>query len=58
MLRCINLLNDTVLHNYDSGTQSHSLGLVVGYVDKCGTKSLIELRNLGTHLSTELCVEV
>ena len=33
ILRGINLLDNTVLHNYDSGTKGHCLGLVMGYVD-------------------------
>ena len=33
ILRSINLLDNTVLHNYDSGTKGHCLGLVMGYVD-------------------------
>ena len=34
VLRCIYLLNNTVLHNNDSGTQCHSLCLVMCYVDE------------------------
>ena len=58
ILRSINLLDNTILHNYDSGTKSHSLGLVVSYVDDSGFKSLMKLGNLDTHLYTELSVQV
>ena len=33
VLRSIYLLDNTILKNNDSGTQSHSLGLVMCYVD-------------------------
>ena len=33
VLRGIYLLDNTILKNNDSGTQSHSLGLVMCYVD-------------------------
>ena len=57
-LRSIDLLNDTVLHNDDLIAQRHSLCLVMCNIDECGTQSQMELGNLGTHLSTELSVEV
>ena len=57
-LRGIYLLDDTVSHNNDTVTHGHSLGLVVGYVDECRTQLLVELGDLGSHLRTELCVQV
>ena len=58
VLRGIDLLNDTVLHNDDSGSQSHSLGLVMCDVDDGGAQSLVKLGNLGSHLNTELGIQV
>ena len=52
------LLDDTVLHADDTGTHGHSLDLVVGNVDKGGSELLMELGELGSHLSTELSVKV
>ena len=40
-LRSIYLLNNTILHNNDSGTQSHSLGLVMCNVDDGCFQSLM-----------------
>ena len=40
VLRSIYLLDNAILHNNDSGTQSHSLGLVMCYVDDGCTYSL------------------
>ena len=58
VLRCINLLDDTILHNYDTSTKCHSLCLVVCNVDDSCLKSLMKLRNLNTHLYTKLSIQV
>ena len=58
VLRSIYLLDQTVLHNNDSRCHGHSLGLVMGYVDKCCADSLVDLGKLGSHGRTELCVKV
>ena len=58
VLRSINLLDKTVLHNYDTGSHSHSLDLVVSNVDKGGSNVLVKLGKLGSHRCTELSVEV
>ena len=58
MLRSINLLDEAVLHNNDTGSHRHCLDLVVGNVDEGGADSLVKLGQLGSHRSTELCVEV
>ena len=58
VLRSIYLLDVTVFHNNDTVTHRHSLSLVMSNVDKGGTQSLMELGYLGSHLSTELSVEV
>ena len=52
------LLNNSVFHNNDSGTKCHSLGLVMCYVDDGSAQSLMQFRNLGTHLYTKLCIQV
>ena len=53
------LLHDmSVLHQHDVIRHGHSLGLVMGYVDKCCTDSLVDLGKLGSHGRTELCVKV
>ena len=58
VLRSIDLLDEAVLHNDDTGTHGHSLGLIVCYIDEGGAELLIQLRNLSSHVSAELCVEV
>ena len=54
ILRGIYLLNDTVFHNDDSGSQSHSLCLVMCYVNDGSAKSVMQLGNLDTHLYLSL----
>ena len=46
VLRCINLLYDTVFHNNDPCTKCHSLCLVMCYVDDRSTQVLMKLGNL------------
>ena len=58
VLRSIDLLNEAVLHNHDAVAHGHSLSLVVGNVDKGGAQALMQLGNLGSHLSTQLGVQV
>ncbi len=58
VLRSINLLDDTVLHNNDTGCHGHSLDLVVSNVDEGGLDLLVKLGKLGSHACTELCVKV
>ena len=58
VLRSIYLLDNAVLHNYDSGTQCHSLGLVMCYIDDGGAQSLMQLSDLDTHLYTQLSIQV
>ena len=58
VLRSINLLDNAVLHNDDTGCHGHSLDLVVGNVDKSGTDAVVQLGQLGSHGCTELCVQV
>jgi len=54
----VNLLDETVLHNYDAGTHGHSFGLVVGNIDEGGLQALMELGDLSSHLNAQLGVEV
>ncbi len=58
VLRSINLLNETVLHNNDTGSHGHSLDLVVSNVDEGGSNALVKLGKLSSHRCTELSVEV
>ena len=58
MLRSIDLLDEAVLHNDDTGTHGHSLGLVVRYIDEGGAELLIQLVDLGSHVSAELSIQV
>ncbi|GFI37311.1 hypothetical protein IMSAGC015_01498 [Lachnospiraceae bacterium] len=57
-LRCIYLLYDPGIHNYDSCSKRHSLCLVMCYIDNGCTQSLMKLGDLNTHLAAELCVQV
>src|SRR5699024_2286193 len=56
--RRIYLLHQTVFHNNDTGTQRHSLYLVVCYVNNGCFQSLMQSGNLNTHLYTQLSVQV
>ena len=47
-----------VLHNDDTITHGHSLGLVVGNVDEGGSQLLVQLDDLGTHAGTQLGIQV
>jgi len=58
VLRGIDLLHETVLHDNDTGSHGHGLGLVMGNVDEGGLQALMELGDLGTHLHAELGVQV
>ena len=58
LLRRINLLDDTVLHNNDTGSHGHSFDLVMCNVDEGCAESLVKLCKLGSHGSTELSIEV
>ena len=58
ILRSIHLLNEAVLHNHDAVAHGHSFGLVMGNVNKGGAQLLMQLGQLGSHLSTQLGVQV
>jgi len=58
ILRRVNLLNKAILHNHDSIAHGHSFGLVVSYIDKGGTQSLMQLGDLSSHLGTQLSIQV
>ena len=58
VLRSVNLLNETVLHNNDTRRHRHSLYLVVCYVNKGCLNLLVKLSKLGSHRCTKLSVKV
>ena len=58
VLRRVDLLNEAVLHNNNTVAHRHSFGLVVGNIDEGGAQSQVQLRDLGSHLCTQLCVQV
>ena len=58
LLRGGDLLDDAVLHDHDTVTEGHSLGLVVGNVDERTLDLVAQLNELGTHLVTKLGVQV
>ena len=58
VLRSIDLLDETILHNDDSRSHGHCLDLVVGNVNEGGAESLMDLGKLGSHRRAELSVEV
>ena len=58
LLRGGDLLDDAVLHDHDTVTKGHSLGLVVGDVDERALDLVAQLDELGTHLVTQLGVQV
>ena len=57
-LWCIYLLYDTTIHNYDSGSQCHSLCLIMCYIDNGSSQSLMQSGNLYSHLSTKLGIQI
>ena len=58
LLRGGDLLDDAVLHDHDTVTEGHGLGLVVGDVDEGALDLVAQLDELGTHLVTQLGVQV
>ena len=58
VLRGIYLLNNTIFHNYDSGTKGHSLCLVMCNVNDGCAQSLMQFGDLNTHLYTKFCIQV
>ncbi len=52
------LLQDTATHDGDPVTQRHSLGLVVGHVDRRDAQALLQTGDLRAHLTAELGVQV
>src|SRR5699024_6151633 len=55
---CVNLLNKTVLHYYDTCTHGHCFNLVVSNVNECRLQLLVKFGNFRTHCATQLCVQV
>ena len=58
LLRGGNLLDDAVLHDHDAIAEGHGLGLVVSDVDERTLDLVAQLDELGTHLVTQLGVQV
>ena len=58
VLRGVDLLDEAVLHDDDTGSHGHGLGLVMSNVDEGGLQALMQLGDLGTHLNAELGVQV
>ena len=58
LLRRGDLLDNTVLHDHDTVTEGHSLGLVMSNVDERALDLVAQLNELGTHLVTKLGVQV
>ena len=56
--RSIDLLDDAITHNNDAVAHGHSFGLVMRNIDKGGAQLLMELGDLGSHLRTQLSVQV
>ena len=56
--RGIDLLNEAVLHNYDTRAHGHSFYLVVCNVDKGRAELLVQTGDLRSHCRTKLCVKV
>ena len=58
LLRGGDLLDDAVLHDHDTVTEGHSLGLVVSNINERALDLVAQLNELGTHLVTKLGVQV
>ena len=58
VLRRIYLLHDTVFHNDDSCTKSHSFCLVMGYVNDGSAQVLMQFGDLNTHLNSQFCIQI
>ncbi|EON32400.1 phenol hydroxylase [Gordonia terrae C-6] len=58
LLGCADLLHVAAAQDHHAIAEGHRLGLVVGHVDGRGAQSLLQLRDLGPHLHTQLRVEI
>ena len=58
LLRRGDLLDNAVLHDHDTVAESHGLGLVVSNIDERALDLVAQLDELGTHLVTQLGVQV
>ena len=58
LLRRGDLLDNAVLHDHDTVTEGHSLGLVVSNINERALDLVAQLNELGTHLVTKLGVQV
>ena len=52
------MVDKTVFHDDNPIAQSHSFCLIMGNIDKSGVDSLAKLDNLGTHLVTQLGIQI
>ena len=57
-LRCADLLNIAIVHDSDTVGNSHSLFLVMSYVDSRDANFVLDLLDDGTHFNSQLCVKV
>ncbi len=58
LLRSSHLSDNTLVHDDDLIGDGHGLALVVGDVDGRDSDFLLDAADLGSHLDTELCIEV
>ena len=57
-LRSTYLLDETILHNYDTVAKRHSFNLIVCYIYESSVNLLAKSDNLRTHLSAKLRIQV
>ncbi|MNC08429.1 hypothetical protein D3C75_560130 [compost metagenome] len=58
LFRRSSLLNDTIIHNYDTVTHCHSFCLVMRYVDTSGFKAFNQFSDFSAHLTTKFSIQV
>ena len=56
--RCVNLLDQAVVHEHDPVAEGHRLDLVVRHVDHRGAQPAVQPGELGPHLHPELGIEI
>ena len=55
---CSHLLYNTTVHHYNSVRHDHGFQLIMGNINHCRVKAVMQSFDLGSHLYTKLRIEV
>ena len=58
VLRCVNLLQHTLVDNCNARGHGHGFDLVVGHINERGLQLLMKLADLGAHLHAQFGVQI